>query len=520
MKDFNQSGLRPAFICSVILFFITWGMQGCLGEIEKKDKKSRVGTQVENDSETGFDDPLGGDNNDEVENVVEEDEVEVEETPTEEAFFANLPKGALSLTQLCSTPGNDRLRNVFCSGNPPPINSLADLQAALNLRVGVDNVQFAVSTTSPSLVSREVNSLVPRAVIFDASNNAPNDFCVMGFTRSHGQFAEIICRDPVSQELKFFIGKYEKTCNQSAAGCLPADYYMPDAESGWAQFSIYEDEALKNTVFDCRQCHQSGGPATAKVLRMQSRENPWFGWCRDNRPNGQAVLADIQAVHGNETYAGIPANQMSNCDPADLEDLLIDFNMENLPGNTTVDTGNVEDEVQASQGGDLRNNTTPGLSATWEQNYRASLADEEPGPIRYRNTRNVSPALFDQYAQLYNNVMSGVLPRNMLPDLMNATLSDDAELRAMGRRPAANATPQELLHQACFQCHNSRLDQTITRSKFNVNLALMSNEELDIAITRIGLPGEDIRLMPPDNFTVLNAQEKQTLINLLQAAKK
>jgi hypothetical protein len=75
-------------------------------------------------------------------------------------------------------------------------------------------------------------------------------------------------------------------------------------------------------------------------------------------------------------------------------------------------------------------------------------------------------------------------------------------------RPRPNQTGQQILVQICQQCHNSRLDQTITRARFNIEtLAQMSRAEKDLAITRIHLPKSAARHMPPDRFRELSQAE-------------
>ena len=55
---------------------------------------------------------------------------------------------------------------------------------------------------------------------------------------------------------------------------------------------------------------------------MQELQNPWGHWFRNNRNNGQQLLADFSAAHeANETYGGIPGAAITNSDPAQLEGL-------------------------------------------------------------------------------------------------------------------------------------------------------------------------------------------------------
>jgi mono/diheme cytochrome c family protein len=65
-------------------------------------------------------------------------------------------------------------------------------------------------------------------------------------------------------------------------------------------------------------------------------------------------------------------------------------------------------------------------------------------------------------------------------------------------QPKAGATGREVLVQTCAQCHNPRLDQNITRAKFDVTkLDSMSREEKDLAITRLEMSSSERLKMPP-----------------------
>jgi hypothetical protein len=65
----------------------------------------------------------------------------------------------------------------------------------------------------------------------------------------------------------------------------------------------------------------------------------------------------------------------------------------------------------------------------------------------------------------------------------------------------------------CSQCHNSRLDQTLTRARFNVMaLDAMSREERDRAIVRLQLPDSDPAKMPPLQSRSLSDAERALVI--------
>ena len=56
----------------------------------------------------------------------------------------------------------------------------------------------------------------------------------------------------------------------------------------------------------------------------------------------------------------------------------------------------------------------------------------------------------------------------------------------MNSRPNAGATGNEIFVQLCQGCHNSRLDQSLSRARFNVEqLAQMSADELAAATAEL-----------------------------------
>ena len=79
-----------------------------------------------------------------------------------------------------------------------------------------------------------------------------------------------------------------------------------------------------------------------------------------------------------------------------------------------------------------------------------------------------------------------------------------------------------LFKRACAQCHNSALNQDISRALFNVDFAAMDvirNAEIDKAIVRIDAEDENARIMPPIFFGKLSADEKVRLKAYLTGQK-
>jgi hypothetical protein len=84
----------------------------------------------------------------------------------------------------------------------------------------------------------------------------------------------------------------------------------------------------------------------------------------------------------------------------------------------------------------------------------------------------------------------------------------DSALPEIGFMVKPGLSGRQILVHACTQCHNSRLNQQITRAKFNVEqLDAMSREEKDVAIERLKLPVDHLLKMPPRRFKSLTPEE-------------
>jgi hypothetical protein len=55
---------------------------------------------------------------------------------------------------------------------------------------------------------------------------------------------------------RFYLLSFTQACNESHDGCTPSDPYTSHVERGWVRVEIEDDDDLKNTALDCRQCHQ------------------------------------------------------------------------------------------------------------------------------------------------------------------------------------------------------------------------------------------------------------------------
>jgi len=453
-----------------------------------------------------------------------------------------LPEGPEQIALLCAELQagniNNVIRDTFCNGAPPQIQSLTDLQAALGLSFVSPNATgrrnngrrgnpaFVLTGHSSSLVSRFVSAINPRAIIFTPpvrvnGNRAPNPgFVAMGFVRGD-QFAEIAASDPVTGELTFYLVTFKQACNLTDS-CTPGDLLTPAIESNWVSYTVYSQTDLQNTIVDCLHCHQPAGPGTGSILRMQELRNPWTHFFRNNRPGGVALLNDFVAAHGTaEDYAGIPAQLIDASDPAELEDL-VRGNGFNQPNEFI--SGRIEAEVANSSPGQPENNDIPGISPTWQRLYNNTVLGQAI-PVPYHDVKVTDSTKLAALTASYRAFVNGTLAAADLPDIRDVFL--DSMLPDIGFNVMAGLDGQQVITQACAQCHNSRLNQNISRARFNVDLNAMSDTqggvltgtardaELTLAVTRLNFPVEDVRKMPPEQFKTLTPAQIQAATSYL-----
>jgi hypothetical protein len=444
-------------------------------------------------------------------------------TCTGEAI-SEMVQGAPQLAKLCARGYGDPITHAFCGGATPSLTSVSDVLKLFGFvfkpgpyvqgqTSGFNgNPSFMFTAQSTSLSTRRVSQINPRAILFTPPlargrmTGAPQpnpSYVAIGYTRGEQAF-ELVAKDPTANggkgDLRFFLLKYEQACNTQAGGCTNGDLYTPAAESGFTDWSLYDDEDLKDTTLDCRQCHQPGGPGTPKILRMQELERPWQHWMYNDSTGITALRADFHAAHGTtEPYAGIPAGALDHGDVQQLEGFVENNGFQAQPNE--FQGVKILAELTA----------TPGSSATWQGLYQGSEGGQFI-PVPYYDFRATDPTKVQALATQYAAVAAGTVPASQLGN-MSDVFSDAAE-RAMTHKPAAGLTGRQILVQICQQCHNARLDQTISRASFDVEkLDTLSRAEKDEAIRRITLPVNDCSHMPPTRFRDLDASE----IALVQA---
>jgi hypothetical protein len=425
--------------------------------------------------------------------------------------LGGLPTGPAQWAAVCGKHYGDMISAKFCaSSTPPTLTSLADLEALLGLTVAPDpsnnpysanpNVRVTLIGESTGLGLRSVNPITPRAFLMTPpnSNGAPNPtYQVLSFSRGE-PLVELVANDPAANTLRFFLVRFHPACEPN---CTYADLQTPTIESGWTSYSFYDDDTIKDTTLDCLACHQPQGPSSKKMLRMQELSNPWGHWFYPERPATLQIVQDFQAAHANESYAGIPYINVENTRPFQMMFMVQNNGFANQPNQFPTLT--INNELAAN----------PSHSPTWDALYANSVAGVDI-PVPYF-TNAYDPTKMQAAISAYTQTMSGALPRDQMLDVSDVYL--DSALPDMSVRPKAGLDGHGILVHMCRMCHNSSLDQTLSRAHFNVDtLASLARAEKDAAIARLQLPDTDAHHMPPKRFHELSAAELALVIAELQ----
>jgi cytochrome c5 len=432
-------------------------------------------------------------------------------------IFAGLPQGDAQLQALCARGHDDPVSERLCAR--PRIESLADLQRAVGVAIADPsrgngeggNASFALLGHSTSISGRLVSAINPRAFLFTSPSSIARvrgpgkkdpGFVAMGFTRGE-QLVELVARDRETSELRFFLVRFEQACN-AAGGCTNHDLFSPAIESSWKGVTVYEDQDLRNTVLDCRVCHQPGGPGAPKMLRMQELQEPWTHFFRAV-DEGKEIIADYFRAHDyKESYASIPAFIVAHSQPARLEGLVEHEGFRAQPNEFPT----------ASMALELGGGKAPQKSSNFGAIFREAL-DGTAIATPYPGGRASDPTKLAEAARGYRAVMAGKAPPDQMPSLADLH-RDDARWMA-SLRPKPGLDGAGMLRQMCQRCHNSALDQTVSRSLFDVEkLGAMSRREKDEAIRRLELPASSRRKMPPPRFGELSEEEIAAVVEELR----
>jgi hypothetical protein len=451
--------------------------------------------------------------------------------------LAHLPRGDAQRERLCSRDGDDLLRAALCADEPWRPRSIVDVQKALYIDEprlsGVNG--FAMTGHSTSLGSRSISAINPRMIavrvehpVFDDQLNgaAPGsqggalvpslEPVAVAFARGE-QFMELMLRDRIDHELRFYLLLFRQACNDSEAGCKPGDLLTPEIEKNWLETSLYDERDLADTVLDCAPCHQTNGPGSSKFLRMQELREPWTHWFGQQTEGGRALLEDYRAAKADEEAFGLSGQAVMRTNPVSLELQAIYGGPNSQPN--PFDSQKIEAEVQESAaalgGMQPQDNSVPGDSETWRAGYDAARRGEAM-TFPYHDVKVTDPDKLAQMTEAYRAYRDGELDRSELPDIREVFPDDPQRLAEMGFTTKPGASGEEVLLEACSLCHNNRLDQSLSRARFRANLEGLTRNEKDAAIRRLRLPAADVRHMPPTRLRFLSDEARARAIEVLR----
>lgn len=408
----------------------------------------------------------------------------------------------------------DVVRRVFCADQPPSIAGLADLEAVIDLQT--QKVVSSVYTGavllghSTSLSGHVVSEINPRVIVM-----TPKLF--VAFQRGVQQ-VEIAVQDQNKPTYSnYYLIAFTQSCNAADGGCKPGDLYTPSIESNWMSFTLADDEDLKNTAFDCRQCHQRARETPA--LLMRELDGPWthyFGPEQEDAPGypeatGTALLRDFIRAKGDESYANLPTATIRRTIGISLQILVA------RPQPLLFNGSQIVNERWPSVDGTYA--PTPAKSKTWYDAYEAFKRGEQLA-LPYFEPRVTDVTKQQRLTAAYQSYVKGELPASELPDLADI-FPDDPQTRAeIGLQTEPGATPAQTLIQACGTCHNDVLDQTVSRARFNVALNRMDRAAVAIAIARMEQPPGTLGVMPPRGRRAIADGQLVPLIDYLKQEKR
>ena len=456
--------------------------------------------------------------------------------PDSEDPFGGLPTGEEQWQHVCDQGWGDPVSTAFCAGDSPPtVTSLHDLQVLLGLDFvpgqtgngSNGNPSYSMLSHSASISARTVTPINPRAFVMDAPatmgpfGGTPQpsvDFTSMAFVRGE-EFVELISKDSTDNgALRFFLFKFAHAC-QGAGGCTHGDRYTPTWESSWEEYTLYDGDTIGNTIFDCKQCHQPDGPGTTTMLLMREMQEHYGKWWYPEVPQNIAVVDAYREAHAlpgqfpSEPYGGIPLPTLWFTHPA-------------IPGGHPAAVpqtihGHVEHEsFGATQPYLFRTDVIDaeiaagGSSATWDALYAMAVTGQVP-PVPYWTGMITDAAELATVTAAYQNYLSGVIGKDALPDM--GDVWDESVYPDVSIRPAPGLDGREIMVHMCQHCHNSSLDQNLSRARFNVELLdSLSQEVKDEAIYRLMLDDSKAGKMPPVRCHELSDAERDLVIAELE----
>jgi hypothetical protein len=402
----------------------------------------------------------------------------------------------------CSANKGDAFFKRLCGGVRPRIADMAGLLKLLGLE---QNRAFALTANSTSLVAMSVSALNPRIIIFPRIEHdfvPAKELIAVGFVRGE-QFVEIVSGDRSTGELNFYLLSFEQSCNYQPAGCSLADLLTQSIERDWTAYSVFADNELENTSFDCLNCHRPGGVGTKKLLRMQELTSPWLHWFpqrfSQRTDSDRVLMARFQEVHGvDEQYGGVPiptiVNALDEGSGAQLEALVRAEGFADQPNAFDPRIGR---DLAAQE-----------VHPSWNGLFDKSVRGEAIA-VPYPHIEVTDEAKRVAATLSYVSVVKGEAPRESLLDIREVFSSDAREKLSFVPRPGTDG--RTVLLQMCARCHDGRGEPSLSRNLFNVKaLDQMQRSIKDLAIARLKEPLET--RMPPWRVGSLSEEALQAAI--------
>ncbi len=401
--------------------------------------------------------------------------------------LAKLGSRETTYERICARGRADDFAKTLCAeGRPPGILGMTDLLELAGLS---DERAFALTGNSTSLVSMSVSAINPRILVFPRVGTdlePPETMTALGFVRGE-QFAELVSRDTASDDLNFYLVAFEQACSYASAGCDLESLLTEEIEHDWTAYSVYDQDDLEGTSFDCKSCHEPAGPGSKRILRMQELASPWMHWFPQRfvqrTDSDRVLLAEFLAAHDVDgQYGGIPLAVITNAvdegSSAQLEALV-----------RAEGFGEQPNPFDAQIAAEMKS----GSSATWQARFDAHLRGEAIA-VPYPAIDVTDEAKRNAAVQSYRDVVGGAAPRESFVDIRRV-FSDDATLK-LSFVPQPGADGKAVLLQMCARCHDGRGNPRLPKNRFDaLRLDELSREVKDLAISRI--TASDDSRMPP-----------------------
>jgi hypothetical protein len=402
--------------------------------------------------------------------------------------LARLPSREAQYEKLCAQNRGDSFFKRVCGDFRPDV---PDLGTLLRL-VGLDrNRAFALTGNSTSLVAMSVSALNPRIIVFPRVSDSlepPKELIAVGFVRGE-QLVEVVSLDLATKEPRFYLINFEQDCSYKG-GCDLASLLTEEIEHKWTAYSIYSDQDLEKTTFDCHACHQPGGFGTKDILRMQELSTPWLHWFPQrfvHRTDSDRVLtAQFSTIHDVDAqYGGVPVKTITNAiDEGSGAQLEAMIRAAGYPDQPNVFDPRIEAEAQDG-----------GVSPTWLAEFQASIRGEAI-TVPYPEADVTDEGKRTAAIKSYRDFVTRAAPRETLIDIRDVFSEDAMEKLSFVPQPGADG--HSVLIQMCSRCHDGRANPEASRGRFNVQkLTEMSRAEKDLAIMRLKEPSISSAKMPP-----------------------